>query len=153
MFEHFFPAIRKGEPAGRFVSPFEAMQAMMRDPFSGLSAGGFWQQEPFPSVDVKETEAEVTVSAELPGIDPKDVELTLENGVLTIKGQKREESEKKEGENVLSREIRYGSFSRSMSLPGEVQADKATASFDKGVLKVSVPKAEGARPTRVPIQS
>lgn len=148
MFERFFPAQRGGGQPGRAAGPFEAMQAMMREPFGGLP----WAQgEAFPSVDVKESDAEVTVCAELPGIDPKDVELTLENGVLTIRGQKREEKEDKEGENVISREIRYGSFSRSMALPGEVNAEEARASFDKGVLKITVPKAPGSRPTRVPI--
>ena len=151
MLDRFFPATRKGEPAGGFTSPFDAMQAFLRAPWAGFPEAP-WKGDVVPSVDIKETDGEILVSAELPGIDPKDVELTLEHGVLTIKGQKREESEKKEGETVVSREIRYGSFSRSMALPGEVQAEKATASFDKGVLKVSVPKAEGARPTRVPIQ-
>lgn len=150
MLERFFPALKKTEPAGRFVSPFEALERMMRDPFPafpGLTAEGLQ-----PSVDVKETGDAVLISAELPGIDPKDVELTLDNGVLTIRGHKREETEKKEGETVLSREIRYGSFQRSFALPGEIEADKAQASFDKGVLKVSVPKAEGSKPTRVAIK-
>lgn len=148
MFERFFPTLRRAEKAPVPANPFEAMQAFMREPFAAFP----WQQgEAFPSVDVKESDTEVTVSAELPGIDPKDVELTLENGVLTIRGQKREEKEDKEGENVISREIRYGSFSRSMALPGEVNAEEARASFDKGVLKITVPKAPGSRPTRVPI--
>ncbi|WP_243358375.1 Hsp20/alpha crystallin family protein [Fundidesulfovibrio terrae] len=152
MFERFFPALRKSEPAGKFVSPFEAMERLMREPFPGFP-GFSGKGDITPSLDVKETGDEILVSAELPGIDPKDVELTLDNGVLTIKGEKREETEKKEGENVLSREIRYGSFSRSMAMPGEVLADKATATFDKGVLKISIPKAEGSKSTRVSIQS
>lgn len=150
MLERFFPALRKTEPAGRFVSPFEALERMMREPFPAFP--GFGTEGMQPSVDVKETDDEVLVSAELPGIDPKDVELTLDNGVLTIKGHKREETEKKEGETVLAREIRYGSFQRSLALPGEVESGKAQASFDKGVLKVSIPKAEGSRPTRVAIK-
>lgn len=151
MFERFFPALRKSEPAGKFVSPFEAMERLMREPFPGFQ-GLAGQGDITPSVDVRETDDEILVSAELPGLDPKDVELTLDNGVLTIKGQKREETEKKQGENVLAREIRYGSFSRSMTMPGEVLADQASASFDKGVLKITIPKAEGTRPTRVSIQ-
>ena len=152
MFERFFPALRKTEPAG-IVSPFEVLERMMRDPgafmpgFPGLAQTGL-----NPSMDVKDSGEAVTVQAELPGIDPKDVELTLEGGVLTIRGHKREESEKKEGEKVLSREIRYGSFSRSLALPAEVEADKATARFDKGVLLVTIPKAETSKPTRVAIQ-
>jgi len=152
MLERFFPAVRKSEPAGRFVSPFEAMQSLMRDPFAAFPATA-WHMEPTPSVDVKETDNEILVSAEMPGIDPKDVELSLENGMLTIRGQKREEREDKEGETVISREISYGSFSRSLALPGDVQADKASASYDKGVLKITVPKAEGSKATRIAIQS
>ena len=155
MFERLFPASRKNVPAGNLVNPFEAMERFMRGPFAGFSGfpGCASQGEITPSMDVKETDDQVLVSAELPGLDPKDVELTLENGVLTIKGQKREETEKKEGETVLAHEIRYGAFSRSMALPGEVLADKASASFDKGVLKITIPKAESSKPTRVEIQS
>lgn len=149
MLEQLFPALRKSAPVGRFPSPFEAMERMMRDPFPGFAN----MKDITPSVDVKETDAEVLVSAELPGVDPKDVELTLDNGVLTIRGQKTEKSEQKEGETVLSREIRYGSFTRSLAMPAGVQADKASASFDKGVLKITIPKSEDAKPTRVPIES
>jgi len=149
MLEQFFPALRKSDPAGRFPSPFEAMERMMREPFPGFAN----MKDITPSVDVKETDAEVLVSAELPGVDPKDVELTLDNGVLTIRGRKSETSEQKEGETVLSREIRYGSFTRSLAMPAGVLADKASASFDKGVLKITIPKSEDAKPTRVPIES
>jgi HSP20 family protein len=148
MLEHFFPALRKSDPAGRFPTPFEAMERLMREPFPGFSG----QTGVIPSVDVTENETQVLVNAELPGIDPKDVELTLENGVLTIRGQKHEKSERKDGETLLSREIRYGSFSRSLTLPAGVQADKATASFEQGVLKIAVPKAEDAKPMRVRIE-
>lgn len=148
MLEQFFPALRQGVQAGRFPSPFEAMERLMREPFSGMAN----MPGISPSVDVKETDGEVLVSAELPGVDPKEVELTLDNGVLTIRGRKSETSEKKDGETVLSREIRYGSFTRSMLMPAGVQADKASASFDKGVLKIAIPKSEDAKPTRVQIQ-
>lgn len=148
MFERFFPAVRKAGPATLPENPFEAIERFWRAPLSGPGGG----QPPTPRVDVKETDDAVQVTAELPGMDPKDVELTLENGVLTIRGQKRETSERKEGETVLAREIRYGSFSRSLALPGAAAGAEATARFDKGVLTVTVPKSPEARPTRVPIQ-
>ena len=154
MFERLIPVLRKNEPAGNASNPFEAMERFMREPFAGFAGfPGFAQKGDLtPLVDVTETKDQVLVNAELPGLDPQDVELTLENGILTIKGQKPRRPRKGKGQHVLAHEIRYGAFSRSMALPGEVQADKASASFDKGVLKITIPKAENFKPTRVVIQ-
>lgn len=100
-----------------------------------------------PEMDVKETDKEVRVTAELPGLEEKDVEVTLTEGVLTIKGQKREEHEEEKGEFFRS-ERRYGMFERSIALPNGIDADKAKASFKKGVLKVTLPKTAEAQSNR-----
>jgi HSP20 family protein len=88
---------------------------------------------------VRESADAVTVEAELPGVDEKDVSVTLANGVLTIKGEKKQESEKK-GENYHVTERSFGSFERSILLPDTIDEAKVEAKFDKGVLKVSAAK-------------
>lgn len=93
-----------------------------------------------PNVEIHETDTGLEVSAELPGVDEKDVEVTLSDNILTIKGEKRSEREEKQNGRVFS-ERSYGSFQRSFSLPFEADPSKVTAKFDKGVLKVALPKS------------
>ena len=100
-----------------------------------------------PEMDVKETDKEVRVTAELPGMEEKDVEVTLTEGVLTIKGEKREEHDEEKGD-VFRSERRYGLFERSIALPNGIDANNAKASFKKGVLKVSLPKTPEAQSNR-----
>jgi HSP20 family protein len=92
-----------------------------------------------PTVDVRESDKEIVVEAELPGLDEKDVEIILRDGVLAIKGEKKSEREEKRDDYHLS-ERRYGSFQRSFRVPDTVDEDKVTAAFTKGVLKVTLPK-------------
>ena len=92
-----------------------------------------------PHMDVRETDKDIVVEAELPGIDEKDVSLSLQDGVLTIRGEKKHEHEE-EKENYRMMERRYGSFQRSVRLPDTMDEDKVEASFNNGVLKVSLPK-------------
>ena len=105
----------------------------------------------FP-VDLSETEEEVVVKAALPGIDPEQVEISVNDGVLTVKGETKSD-ESTEGENYHRREIRYGAFHRAMSLPAEVDGDKADAEFKDGILTVTLPKAEQARPKQIKIKT
>lgn len=100
-----------------------------------------------PKIDVSETETEVLVSAELPGIDEKDVEVSLSQGVLTIKGEKKLEKEQKE-KNFHRVERSYGSFQRSIPLPCDVEEDKADAAFKQGVLTVKLPKTKAAQQSK-----
>jgi HSP20 family protein len=94
-----------------------------------------------PSVDVFETEHEVVFKAELPGMNTKDIDVRLENNVLTLKGERHFEKETKE-ENYHRVEREYGTFSRSFALPTVVNADKVTAEYKDGVLKIVLPKKE-----------
>jgi HSP20 family protein len=92
-----------------------------------------------PSMDVKETDKEILVETELPGLGEKDISLTVQNGVLTIQGEKKlDYDEEKENYHVMER--RYGSFQRSLRLPDTVDDTKIDARFDNGVLKVTLPK-------------
>lgn len=93
-----------------------------------------------PRVDISETEKEIKVTAELAGMDEKDVEITLHDDVLTIKGEKKDQREEK-NERVFVSERSYGSFSRSIVLPETIQQDKINAVFKKGVLTLTLPKA------------
>jgi len=105
----------------------------------------------FPSVDVSETKNDLIVKAELPGIDPKDIDISLNDGYLTIKGERKQEKEEKE-ENYHFIERSYGSFTRSVRLPNEVQRDKISASYKNGILKVTLPKSEEAKKKEVKIK-
>jgi HSP20 family protein len=98
-------------------------------------AGG-WQG---PTVDVAESDKEMVVTAELPGLDQKDFEVTLAGDILTIKGEKKAEHEQKDGDHYYM-ERRFGAFSRSVRLPFEVKDEKVDAKYDKGVLTIRVPK-------------
>jgi len=97
-----------------------------------------------PAMDLVERDKEFEITAELPGIDEKNVEIKLSNQVLTIKGEKHEEKEEKEKDYYLS-ERRYGSFQRSFQVPEGVDADKIEANFAKGVLTVKLPKTAEAQ--------
>ena len=104
-----------------------------------------------PSLDVSETKNDVVVKAELPGMDPKDIEVTLSDGHLMIKGQKKHEKEEKD-EDYHFVERSYGSFVRAVHLPKEVKHDKISASYKNGVLKVVLPKSEEAKTKEVKIK-
>lgn len=102
-------------------------------------------------LDVEEKDDEFVVSASLPGINPDDLDITYTGSTLTIKGEFKEEKEEK-GRYHL-RERRYGSFARSITLPSTVKADKIDATYEVGVLKLRLPKAEEAKPKRIPIKT
>ena len=97
-----------------------------------------------PQIDVSENDKAITVSAELPGLDENDIQVSLAHNVLTISGEKKEEKEDK-GQNYYRMERSYGSFQRSIPLPVEVVADKVDATFKKGVLTVILPKTPEAQ--------
>ena len=105
-----------------------------------------------PAVDIKEEPAQFVIHADLPGVDIKDIEITLENGVLTLKGQRA--AEKKEETQQYRRVERVrGTFLRRFSLPDAVDAEKVAARCKDGVLEVVVPKREAAQPRRIAIES
>jgi HSP20 family protein len=107
----------------------------------------FWQPESWvatPAIDFVERDKAYEVTAELPGLDEKNIEVKLSNGVLTIKGQKEEDKVEKK-EDFHLRERRFGSFVRSIRVPETVDADKVEASFRKGVLAITLPKSPEAQ--------
>jgi len=105
-----------------------------------------------PAVDVSETESEIVVRAELPGMTQNDIELSLQDNVLTLKGEKKQEP-KKDKEDYHRTERCYGCFSRSLTLPANVDQNKVQASFKDGMLKISLPKIEEVKPQKISISA
>jgi HSP20 family protein len=103
-----------------------------------------------PKVDVSETDDHVIVKAEVPGMDKKNINITMSDGILTIQGEKKQEKEE-EKENYRFVERRYGSFSRSLRVPNGVDADKIEAGYKDGVLKVVIPKSEAEKSRKIEI--
>ncbi len=103
-----------------------------------------------PPVDVYEDEHNVTLKIEVPGIDEKDLDIRVENNTLTVHGERNFEKEEKE-ENYRRVERQYGSFTRSFTLPTTVDADQVKADYDKGVLKISLPKKPEAKPKQIKV--
>jgi HSP20 family protein len=110
-----------------------------RGPLAGFA--GFGEAATAPKIDVSESKDGLEVTAELPGVDEKDIDVTLSNGVLTVRGEKkteRDETDKSKNWHVTER--RYGSFSRTITLPYDPDSAKVEAKFEKGVLRVRLPK-------------
>jgi HSP20 family protein len=113
--------------------------------------GDFWEEaEWLPAVDVAETKNEIVVSVEIPGMDPKEFDISLREGALTIQGEKKQD--RAEEENYHLTERRYGTFSRSIPLPQEVEGDKIISSYKDGVLKIALPKSEEAEKKAIKIK-
>src|SRR5271157_809261 len=152
----------KVEIERRNVNPYLDRQSQMNllfddfftNPFSLAPFAGFEPSGSFtPRIDVRETDKEIKVSAEVPGLDDKDIQVTLENNILTISGQKEVEKEDKDSRSHRI-ERSYGSFRRDIQLPAEVDEDKETATFTKGVLTVVLPKkATVSQGKRITIQN
>lgn len=121
---------------GFWDRPFRSLARLERDLSKSISA---------PAVDVAESDKACEITAELPGLDEKNIDIKVANGGLTIKGEKREETEEKKKDYYVS-ERRYGTFERYFTLPDDdVDADKIEATFKNGVLKVTLPKTEEAQ--------
>lgn len=138
---------RAAMSAGR-PQPFDDLQREIDRVFDSFTRG--WpaldvlrsgQGRFVPDIEVEDSDKTIRIAAELPGVDEKDIDVSVTDNVLTIAGEKRAESERKEG-GVYRTERCYGSFSRSMALPFEVNDNAVQAKFDKGVLTVTIDKPE-----------
>jgi HSP20 family protein len=123
----------------------------LSDPWSlsgGLPDGGFaWS----PQVDVVDGEKDVTVKAEIPGVDPKDLDISVSGNLLTIAGEKSEVDEEKSDKFYRS-ERRFGSFRRTFELPSTVDTDRVSADYGNGLLTVRIEKIAGAKPKKIPVR-
>ncbi|GAB61040.1 MAG: Hsp20/alpha crystallin family protein [Candidatus Jettenia sp.] len=113
----------------------------------GMETGGW-----IPPIDLSETNEKVTVKAEIPGIDPKDIDISIQENTLLIKGEKKEEKEEK-NKSFYRMERRYGSFSRSIPLPPSVDSNKVTAEYKNGVLEITLQKKEEVKPKQISVKA
>ena len=130
--------------------PFRELARVFDDPYF-RSATGDGSCRWCPAVDVSENEKELVVSADLPGIDPKEVEITVQENILTLSGERKAESETKD-ESYHRVERSYGSFTRSFVLPSIVDETKVSAEYKDGVLRVRLPKREEAKPRKIDVK-
>jgi HSP20 family protein len=128
------------------LRPLRLMDRLFGDFATDIAAEGGW----CPAVDLAETDDEFVVTAELPGLSKKDVEVSVENDILTLSGERKAETEEQKG-RWHRVERSYGEFHRSFRLPGKVDAAKVDAKFKDGLLTVTVPKVEGAKPRKIEI--
>ena len=142
--------LTRWDPFREYSTLQDRMNRLFRDSFGEgreetLTSAGF-----APAVDVYEDEHNVTLKIEVPGIDEKDIDVRIENNVLTVHGERRFEKEEKE-ENYRRIERQYGSFTRSFTLPNTVDTEKASANYDKGVLKITLAKKAEAKPKQIKV--
>ena len=112
-----------------------------------IGMAGMW----VPPIDLSETADKVTVKAEIPGMDPKEIDISIQGDTLVIKGEKKEEKEEK-GKNYYRMERRYGSFARSIDLPASVDTNKVTAECKNGVLEITMQKKEEVKPKQISVK-
>ena len=159
---NLLPAVRSGKEQ-EIDHPFYSLQREMNSLFDNFFRGfdisprGFYEGdlgEFSPSIDVKENEKEFIIKAEIPGVEEKDVEVTVSNDSVTIKGEKKEEKEDKD-KNYYYMERSYGSFHRVIPLATEVESGKAQARIKNGVIDIKIPKSQTAQSkgVKIPIKT
>jgi HSP20 family protein len=143
--------VRRTSPLGELVSLRQAMDRLFEDSFVRPRGWGFpTEMGATLPLDVTNTADALVVEAAMPGIRPEDVEITVEDGTLTIHAESKDERRETEGETLIS-EIRRGSMSRTVTLPTGLEHDKATATFENGVLRLTFPRAEAVKPRQIRI--
>lgn len=144
-------AIVRWDPFQEMISLRDAMDRLFQESFIRPTSR-LLTREGGLAMDIYETDNEVVVKTALPGIKPEDVDITMTGDCLTIKGESKADESIKEGSYFLQ-ERRYGAFSRSVTIPVPVVADKAEAKFEHGVLTLSLPKAEEVKPKSIKVKS
>ncbi|RKZ95793.1 MAG: Hsp20/alpha crystallin family protein [Gammaproteobacteria bacterium] len=136
--------------------PFQEMETLLdhynrssRKTLANSGDRSFEVGDWMPVVDIEETEDAFSIKAELPGVEKDDVSINIDKGVLTIKGEKKTETEDKKRHRV---ECSYGSFVRSFTLPQSIKVDKVEAQYNNGILNLTIPKSEEAKPKEVEVK-
>ena len=144
-------AIVRWEPFRDLLATQKEFDRLFREAFTpGFGEGELSTRTWAPPVDIFENENNIVLKAELPGVDPKDVEVRVEDNTLYLKGERKFEKETKE-ENYHRIERAYGSFARSFSLPSSIDAEKVAADYKDGLLTLTLPKREEAKPKTIKI--
>ncbi|MFO0827071.1 MAG: Hsp20/alpha crystallin family protein [Phycisphaerales bacterium] len=143
-------------PRGDVMTPFpditRVLDRFFEDPWTNAPEALEAPVMLAPAVDIEETDANIVIKAELPGVELKDIDVSIHDGLLTISGQKHEAIERKE-KNFYRAERRFGAFKRVFDLPEGIDPSKLVADFENGVLTINVPKPPAARPRHIEIKS
>jgi len=142
--------LTRWEPFREFSTLQDRMNRLFRETYNENPDQSLTTSSFAPAVDVYEDEHNVTLKIEVPGIEEKDIDVRIENNTLTVHGERKIEKEEKE-ENYRRVERQYGSFTRTFNLPTTVDTDKVSAHYDKGVLKISLPKKAEAKPKQIKV--
>lgn len=143
--------ITRWDPFREFSTLQDRMNRLFRDSYGPEGREESLTSTTFaPPVDVYEDEHNVTLKIEVPGIDEKDIDVRIENNVLTVHGERKFEKEEKE-ENFRRVERQYGSFTRTFTLPNTVDSEKVSANYEKGILKLTLPKKAEAKPKQIKV--
>jgi HSP20 family protein len=142
--------ITRWDPFREMSSLQERMNRLFTDQLGAIAHDEALTGNFVPPVDVYEDENSIQVRLEVPGIDEKDIDIRLENNVLTVRGERKFEKEEKE-ENFHRVERRYGTFTRSFTLPSTVNSEDVLADYEKGVLKIRLPKRAEAKPKQIKV--
>jgi len=143
--------LTRWEPFREFATLQDRINRAFRESYASADRDESLTTSSFaPAVDVYEDEHKVTLKIEVPGIDEKDIDVRVENNTLTVHGERKIEKEEKE-ENYRRVERQYGAFTRTFTLPTTVDTDNVSATYDKGVLKVSLPKKAEAKPKQIKV--
>ena len=145
--------IVRWDPFREMVSLRDVMDRLVED--SVVRPGralGLIGEEAYPALDVYQNPKELVVKASLPGVKPEDVDITISGDTLTVKGETKTDEEVKR-EDYIYQEHRYGSFSRTLVLPPDLRTDKADASFDQGILTLTIPRAEEVKPKTIKVKA
>src|SRR6516225_6057592 len=144
--------LTRWDPFREFNTLQDRMNRLFRDSYGSEGHDEALTTSSFaPAVDVYEDEHNVSLKIEIPGIDDKDIDVRVENNTLTVHGERKFEKEEKE-ENFRRVERSYGSFTRSFTLPNTVDVEHVSANYDKGVLKITLPKKAEAKPKQIKVQ-
>jgi HSP20 family protein len=138
------------DPAGEVDSLQSEVNRLFDTFFANGRGGAANARRWVPAMDLAESEDELVLTADLPGMSEDDISIEIKDGVLTIAGERRD-SRREEGKGYHRVERSFGRFARTLSLPDGIDADRVAASFDRGVLEVRIPKPEERKPHRVPI--
>lgn len=141
------------DPFNQAMSLRDAMDRLLQDSIVRPLWGRRGMDVEALALDVRETENEYSVEASLPGVRPEDIEIQVTGDTLTIRAQTRQEREQKQGENMLMRERRVGSYYRTLTLPTPIDAEHVQAQFENGILRLTLPKAQQARPRRIEVRA
>jgi HSP20 family protein len=145
--------ITRFDPFSEMMTVRQAMDRLFEDSFvNPLSMRTYSGEAAGPALDVHETGDDIVVTAALPGLRAEDVDITITGQTLSIRGEFKAD-EKVERDQYLYRERRYGTFNRQLQLPVRVQGDAATATFEDGLLKLSIPKAEEVKPRQIQVKA